>query len=363
MGTSSQTSQTLWAFRAGHRLGASPRAQIGAQVLGALLGGDVVVPVYLVIVRSYGIGTETMPAVAALSWKATAEAVRGGLSALPPHGPPAGGLGLGLGDRALRCSVARASAASPPRPPRWGWRCCTRVVLLRGVRGRVGRGRARRLRPSLDEPRVMALAAGGIAGESVMGVIVRDPDRDRDGSDLLGGGPLASLLSRRLRPAASVRWTPVTFSVRRPGRGRHDVAAHDLLAAGRLGRVLDHAPARRGRRCSRARRRAPRRAPRARRRARLAIATISALSSAAVLAVGGQHARADDGAAGLQRQRQPGAAEALLGRVEDRGRVVEHLVAVGVGAVGDPDLDVDGGGRHRGLGPRSSSRPPRAAPR
>ncbi len=81
------------------------------------------------------------------------------------------------------------------------------------------------------------------------------------------------------------------------------------------------------------------------------------------LAVVRQHARADDGAAGLQRQRQPRAAEALLGGVEDRRRVVEHLVALGVGAVGDPDLDVDRGGRRGRLAPRPSSfRPPRAAP-
>ena len=49
MGMTSQTSQTLWAFRAGHRLGASPRAQVGAQILGVIVGAIVTIPVYAVI--------------------------------------------------------------------------------------------------------------------------------------------------------------------------------------------------------------------------------------------------------------------------------------------------------------------------
>ncbi len=78
MGASSQAVQSLWAFRAGQRLGASPRAQIGAQVLGALLGGAVVVPVYILIVNAYGVANATMPAPSAVAFKATAQAVQGG---------------------------------------------------------------------------------------------------------------------------------------------------------------------------------------------------------------------------------------------------------------------------------------------
>src|SRR5207244_3220903 len=96
-GDASQTAQTLWALKAGQRLGASPRAQLAAQATGALLGAAVVVPVYLVIVRTYALGTEAMPATSALSWKATAEAVRGGLHAMPRLAPAAGAIGVALG--------------------------------------------------------------------------------------------------------------------------------------------------------------------------------------------------------------------------------------------------------------------------
>jgi len=51
MGTSSQIAQTMWAFKAGRRLHASPRAQVIAQIIGALLGALVVVPVYVVVIR------------------------------------------------------------------------------------------------------------------------------------------------------------------------------------------------------------------------------------------------------------------------------------------------------------------------
>ena len=67
----------------GQRLGASPRAQVGAQLVGAVLGAVVVVPVYFLVVKSYGIGTEAMPAPSAQSWKAMAEAVRGGAARFP----------------------------------------------------------------------------------------------------------------------------------------------------------------------------------------------------------------------------------------------------------------------------------------
>jgi uncharacterized oligopeptide transporter (OPT) family protein len=172
MGSTSQAVQTLWAFRAGQRLGASPRAQIGAQVLGAILGGAVVVPVYLIIVHAYGIGTETMPAPAALSWKATAQAVRGGLAALPPYGPAAGAIGFAAGallillgrTRAGRFLPSPAAMGMAMLSPAWlGFTAAGGALLVAIVR---------KLRPTLDEPTVMAMAAGGIAGESIVGVVI-----------------------------------------------------------------------------------------------------------------------------------------------------------------------------------------------
>jgi uncharacterized oligopeptide transporter (OPT) family protein len=172
MGTSTQTAQTLWAFKAGQRVGGSPRAQVAAQLLGALLGALVVVPVYVVIVKAYGIGTEKLPAPSAISWRATAIAVQGGLATLPRHGLLAGGLGLGTG--ILLSILGRARFGRfVPSPAAMGiamlWPASLSVAALTGA---LAVYVLRRLRPSIDEAAVMSLAAGGIAGESVMGVAI-----------------------------------------------------------------------------------------------------------------------------------------------------------------------------------------------
>jgi uncharacterized oligopeptide transporter (OPT) family protein len=168
-GTSSQTAQTLWAFKAGHRLNASPRAQVGAQLLGALVGGAVVVPVYILIVEGYGLGTEAMPAASAQSWKAMAEAVRG---AVPGHAPLAGAIGLGVGT--LLALLARTRAARlVPSPAAMGLAMLIPASYsLTAFAGALVVIVARRLRPGLDESSVLTAAAGCIAGESLMGVFV-----------------------------------------------------------------------------------------------------------------------------------------------------------------------------------------------
>jgi uncharacterized oligopeptide transporter (OPT) family protein len=171
-GESSQTAQMLWAFKAGHRLGASPRAQMWAQMLGAVLGAVVVVPVYLVIVRSYGLGTEAMPAPAALSWKATAEAVRDGIANTPRHAPLACLIGLAVGTALALLARTRAGRLLPS-PAAMGTAALMPASLSTTIfLGAIATLGFRRLRPQASDAAIMSFAAGGIAGESVMGVVV-----------------------------------------------------------------------------------------------------------------------------------------------------------------------------------------------
>jgi uncharacterized oligopeptide transporter (OPT) family protein len=175
MGTSSQTAQALWAFKAGQRVGGAPRAQVTAQILGALLGALIVVPVYMVIIKAYGIGTENLPAPSAISWRATAEAVRGGLATLPRHGLAAGAIGLGAG--IVLSILGRLGPQSfgrfVPSPAAMGIAMLMPASLsVAALSGALLVFVLRRLRPSVDEASVMSLAAGGIAGESVMGVVI-----------------------------------------------------------------------------------------------------------------------------------------------------------------------------------------------
>lgn len=169
-GNSSETSQMLWAFKAGHSLRAPVRAQIVAQALGALVGSLVVVPAYLLVVRAYPLGSERMPAISAVSWRATAMALGGGLRGLPPHALHAACLGFGLGAILSLLASTRAGKFLPSAVA-MGVAMITPVSL--SAAAVVGAGAillARRRISTLADGETNALAAGLLAGESILGV-------------------------------------------------------------------------------------------------------------------------------------------------------------------------------------------------
>jgi uncharacterized oligopeptide transporter (OPT) family protein len=108
-----QTAQTLWAFKAGHKLGANPQLQIVAQLVGAVVGGLVVVPTFQVVASAYGIGTERLPAISVLSWEATAAAVQGGLGSLPPYAAMSAAAAFSLGVALTLAGKTRAARYLP----------------------------------------------------------------------------------------------------------------------------------------------------------------------------------------------------------------------------------------------------------
>ena len=122
--TSAQACGTLYAFRAGERLGASTRAQVGAQLVGAVLGAIVVVPVYFLHREELRARNGSV----ARPQRAVVEGDGGGGAgrrATPTRGA---GRGRGPGGRraSSRWAGAPASPASSPLPPPWEWRCSFR---------------------------------------------------------------------------------------------------------------------------------------------------------------------------------------------------------------------------------------------
>jgi uncharacterized oligopeptide transporter (OPT) family protein len=162
----------MWAFKAGHTLRASVRAQIVAQILGAIVGSLVVVPAYFLIIRVYPLGSERMPAVSAISWKATAVALSGGLAGLPSHGLHAFVVAFALG--------AVLSIFAPTRIGRFlpsavtvGIAMITPVSLAAAaVLGAGSIVLARRRISTLADGETNALAAGLLAGEAILGVVI-----------------------------------------------------------------------------------------------------------------------------------------------------------------------------------------------
>lgn len=94
----SQAGDMMQDLKTGYLLGASPRKQLVAQLIGITAGILVCVPIYVLFDSVYEIGIDPeVPAPAAHAWKAMAEVLSVGLEALPQHATWAvlGGLAFG----------------------------------------------------------------------------------------------------------------------------------------------------------------------------------------------------------------------------------------------------------------------------
>jgi OPT family oligopeptide transporter len=167
-----QTAQTLWAFKAGQKLGANPRHQILAQLLGALVGGLVVVPTYEVVVRAYGLGSERLPAISVLSWEATANAVQGGLQALPHHSAMAAAIAFAFGSLLTLLGKTRL-ATYAPSPVALGIGFLMPLSMSATLfLGAISLTLLGSRFPTWTREHVESIAGGAIAGESLFAVVL-----------------------------------------------------------------------------------------------------------------------------------------------------------------------------------------------
>jgi uncharacterized oligopeptide transporter (OPT) family protein len=84
-GGASQAGDMMQDLKTGYLLGASPRKQLVAQLVGVCVGIVPVLFVYRVFTKAHPLGSDDVPAPAAMAWKAMAELLVKGFSALPPH--------------------------------------------------------------------------------------------------------------------------------------------------------------------------------------------------------------------------------------------------------------------------------------
>jgi uncharacterized oligopeptide transporter (OPT) family protein len=168
-GMSAQAGVALWSLRAGHGLGASPRAQARAMLAGLAVGSLICLPAYAVLVSAWGIGTEALPAPAAAPWRAIAEVVTKGGAALPPGAAASMAVALVLG-AALELAGRRVTWLPSPAALGMGFLAPAQyaVAICAGSLAGVA---WRRLAPALAAARLAPVAAGAIAGEAVTGAI------------------------------------------------------------------------------------------------------------------------------------------------------------------------------------------------
>jgi uncharacterized oligopeptide transporter (OPT) family protein len=91
---------------------------------------------------------------------------------MPPHAPFAGSVGFGVG--VVLASLSRSRwARFVPSPAAMGMAFITPfAITMSAFLGGLTVVVIKRLRPRTSEAAMMSVAAGGIAGESVMGVII-----------------------------------------------------------------------------------------------------------------------------------------------------------------------------------------------
>jgi OPT family oligopeptide transporter len=166
----------LTTLKTGWLLGANPRAQFRAQLVGVIAGALVVVPAFTLLIPDPSVlGSEAWPAPSCLVWAGVSQAFAegiGSLDGLARTGILAGAL-LGL-------ALALIERFAPPRLRAWvpsasGLGLAMVIPGSNAIAMFLGASLAevlRRWRPMLAQRYVVPVSSGLIAGESLMGVAV-----------------------------------------------------------------------------------------------------------------------------------------------------------------------------------------------
>lgn len=173
-GDAAQTGTMLYAFKTGQILGGSPRRLIYTQLFGMVIGALVSVPAYQLVTGAFGLHSGALPAPTAIQWKTVAEVVSRGREALPAGTLLASAIAFAVGV-ALTLWRQRLGARGRFLPSS----LALGIGFILGVNmavtvalGALVMVLARKLRPTQTEAYAPSLAAGAIAGESLVGVLI-----------------------------------------------------------------------------------------------------------------------------------------------------------------------------------------------
>ncbi len=176
-GAASQCADLLHDLKTGAILGASPRRQSIAQIAGVLGGALVGSAAYLVLLPNprEQIGTDEWPGPAVQTWKAVAEVFARGFDAMPPYAFHAMAIGgaAGIVLTILEKVLPEKARQFVPSPAAFGLAFVVQAwyaisLFVGAVVGWV----LRRVAKDWSELYVTPIAAGVIAGESLMGVAI-----------------------------------------------------------------------------------------------------------------------------------------------------------------------------------------------
>ena len=170
----SQAGDMMQDLKTGYMLGARPKAQFKAQIIGILFGIAFCVPIFLLFDEVYEIGGADLPAPAAHAWRAVAELLAKGLDALPP-----GAEWAVLGGAIFGALLPIARKFAPEKAKAW-----VPSALAFGIAFIVGAYYSiamfvgavifivwKRLKPEQAAGLSFAVASGLVAGEGLAGIV------------------------------------------------------------------------------------------------------------------------------------------------------------------------------------------------
>lgn len=173
-GCSSHSADLLMDLKSGYLLGANPRRQFIAQLIGVFAGSLFCVPAYMLIVTPENLGSASMPAPAAQTWAAVAKVFKSGVDSLHPIALQGAYIGLALGAvLAILERFVPASRKYLPSPTGLGISFV--VNGFNSIAMFIGALIAyvlQRTAPKVDEKYTIPVSSGLIAGESLMGVFL-----------------------------------------------------------------------------------------------------------------------------------------------------------------------------------------------
>jgi len=174
-GAATSSADLLQSLKCGYRIGASPRKQFLAMILGVIGGALICVPVYNILIPSADvIGTDKLPAPAAQTWAGVAILLSKGLSALPVSARWGllWGAVFGIVITLIERNFPR-SRSWLPSPTAMG--IAFVIPAFNSVSMFLGALIAyilEKSRPVVAENYTVPVASGVIAGESIMGILV-----------------------------------------------------------------------------------------------------------------------------------------------------------------------------------------------
>jgi OPT family oligopeptide transporter len=173
-GSTCHSADLLTEVKTGYLLGASPRKQFFAQILGVFAGAAVCVPVYALIAKPEKIGNE-LAAPAAVAWASVARLLKDGAHNLPRHALAAIVIAAAVGAILAVADELAPKRAKPFVPSASGIGIAMVIDANDSIAmflGAVGAFVLLRARKDLADRYTVSVASGAIAGEGLMGIIV-----------------------------------------------------------------------------------------------------------------------------------------------------------------------------------------------